>query len=97
MIKTIDTAEILKLMQRQALSVENWIRQFQENRDASSVRNASFSIGKYAGMFSILSAAIGPENIPEVVMLTLNRFTTAWDEMSELRFEPYDNWRWDHR
>lgn len=64
-------------------SADLWIQQWRQYKDVSSIRNASFAIGKMAAIFNLLCSINGEEtDLPEDIVKTMQEYTSIWDNLT---------------
>lgn len=87
----ITEEKLLKLMEGQARSAEMWIAGFERYADGASVRNASLAIGKWFGLFNVLTTMNAMEkDVPPEVAATQQRFSDVWDAIQRVPLRPYE-------
>ncbi len=81
-MNTIDQEELIKLLVSQCRSADLWVRCWEQHKDVSAMRNASFAIGKINGIYNVLLFMIkGDENLPEQIIELVQKYQKIWDSL----------------
>jgi hypothetical protein len=81
---------ILKLLAAQERSARLWIQEFESHRDAPSIRNVMFALGKWFGIFNILLDELGGEDAPPEVFEMAARLQKVYDEAARIPIRNYE-------
>lgn len=79
---SIEYDRLVLLFHAQARSTQIWTNQWEQHKDAASVRNASLAIGKLHGIYNILLNINGGEkNIEEEIIGLMQKYNDLWSQM----------------
>lgn len=80
-MKFINTEQLIKLFVSQCRSADLWVGLWDKNKDIGAAENALTALGKVSGVFGVLLATYGDENLPEEVIELNQKYAKKWDEI----------------